>query len=88
MTVRTDAAQTEALVKAIVTNAANLPIAALELREGLMPPERQHQLGSLLIELGELLHKHADTQTEPAEMTGRRSLVLPDTPPGSCLPPP
>lgn len=78
-----DEIQTDALVRAIVTNAANLPIAALELREGVMPPERQHQLGSLLIDLGQLLHKHADDHTEPAEVTRQRALWAPDTT-GDC----
>lgn len=83
-----DEIPTDALVRAIVTNAANLPIAALELREGLMPLERQHQLGSLLIELGELLHKHADDHTEPTEVTRQRALWTPDTTGNGGSPPP
>lgn len=82
-----DETQTDALVRAIVTNAANLPIAALQIREGEISPERQHQLGSLLIDLGELLHKHADTQTEPTETIRQRSLWTPGASPGSCPPP-
>jgi hypothetical protein len=59
--------ETEALVKALVKTTTNLPMAALQLREGEMLPERQHALGSLLIGLGELLHKHAELGPAPAE---------------------
>jgi hypothetical protein len=69
--------QTDALVGAPVQNADNLPIAALQLREGELSPERQHELGSLLIQVGELLHHHADLGTEPAGITRRRSLSTP-----------
>ncbi|UQS26074.1 hypothetical protein L1857_26295 [Amycolatopsis thermalba] len=53
-------AEAEALVKALASMAANLPMAALELREGRMGPARQHALGDLLVELGQLVHRHAE----------------------------
>jgi hypothetical protein len=59
--------ETEALVRALVKTTTNLPMAALQLREGEMSAERQHALGSLLIELGELLHKHADLGPAPTD---------------------
>lgn len=61
--------ETEALVQALANMAANLPSAALALRERKMSRERQHTLGSLLTQLGELVHQHADTYTEPSNAT-------------------
>lgn len=58
--------ETNALVKALATMAGNLPIAALELREGRMSPERQRALGALIVELGELVRLHAELPITPA----------------------
>ncbi|WP_236794384.1 hypothetical protein [Amycolatopsis sp. GM8] len=70
--------ETDVVVSALVHNAANLPIAALQLREGELSPDRQHELGSLLIQLGELLHQHADLVAEPAEVARQRTLWTPE----------
>jgi hypothetical protein len=61
--------ETDALVSALAHNAANLPIAALQLRENDLSPERQHELGALLIQLGELVHRHADLGTPEQDGT-------------------
>lgn len=63
--------ETEALVKALANMAVNLPSAALELSECKMSRERQHTLGALLTQLGELVHQHADAYTEPSNATRR-----------------
>ncbi|GAB2991986.1 hypothetical protein LWP59_33895 [Amycolatopsis acidiphila] len=72
------ATETDALVSALVQNATNLPIAALQLREGELSPERQHELGSLLIQLGELMHQHADLGSKSAAVTQQRALWTPE----------
>lgn len=72
--------ETEALVQAMIKVSASLPTAALKLREAAMSPEQRHTLGALLIELGDLLHQHADLDTSPATVTRQRSLWRPDHP--------
>ncbi|MFD4252532.1 hypothetical protein ACFWQL_22580 [Amycolatopsis thermoflava] len=60
LTMTKPTAEAEALVKALASMAANLPIAVLELREDRMGQDRRHALGDLLVELGQLVHRHAE----------------------------
>ncbi|MFJ8815174.1 hypothetical protein [Amycolatopsis thermoflava] len=57
--------ETQALVKALAAMTANLPIAALELREGRMSRQRQQGLAALLVELGEFVRRHAGLSDPP-----------------------
>lgn len=52
--------QTGELNRALLAVNQHIPRVATELLTGTLPPERQHEFAGLLIELGELLHLHAD----------------------------
>ncbi|WP_344418318.1 hypothetical protein [Amycolatopsis minnesotensis] len=46
------------------------------LAAGGMSSPKQHQFASLLIDLGELLHHHADSHTHPAAESRRATLAV------------
>jgi hypothetical protein len=49
----------------------HLPRMVNDVLLGQMPPKKQHEFAELLIELGELLHRHADAeQAKPAVSSG------------------
>ncbi|WP_370949766.1 hypothetical protein AB5J62_19890 [Amycolatopsis sp. cg5] len=52
--------QTRELSRALLAANEHIPRVATELLTGTLPPGRQHEFAALLIELGELLHSHAD----------------------------
>jgi hypothetical protein len=54
--------QTAELVKALHAVAKYVPQVATDLLTGAMLPARQHEFATLLTELSELLHSHADDQ--------------------------
>ncbi|WP_236793297.1 hypothetical protein [Amycolatopsis sp. GM8] len=78
----------DTVVSALARLAGHLPIAALQVREDELTSTQLHALGAELTQLGELVHRHADTRSEPADQIRRRSLWSPQAPGGSCLPPP
>jgi len=51
------------LVRALGAVNQHVPRLISGLLTGGMPPVKQHEFASLLIELGELLHQHADDHT-------------------------
>lgn len=54
--------ETGELVNALYAVNQHVPRLATELLAGALPTAKQHEFAGLLIELGELLHSHADDQ--------------------------
>jgi hypothetical protein len=57
---------TAQLVRALGAINQHMPQMVNDVLIGQMPPAKQHEFADLLIELGELLHRHADTRDEQA----------------------
>jgi hypothetical protein len=58
--------QTGELINALHSVTRHVPTVATSLLAGTLPVAKQHEFAGLLIELGELLHAHADNSpSEP-----------------------
>jgi len=78
--------QTTQLLEALKAVNAHVPRIILGLAAGDLLVDKQHAFAALLIELGELLHQHADDQTPPngRQLPGELAIVPPDVP-GAAL---
>jgi hypothetical protein len=57
--------ETDELVNALQAVNRHVPTVVNALQAGTLPAAKQHEFGGLLIELGELLHHHADEPPSP-----------------------
>lgn len=84
---------TIALVEALGSVNRHVPLIASSLLSGTLPEAKQHEFARLLIELGELLHSHADVQEASAKSAipaegGRHVLRQPAMPTNTADDPP